>query len=94
MPNRRSKKKLEERLAKKYVYQHSVTVTRNNDPNEMRERVFTGTSQDLEGYVLAECKGERQGIIPEYPQGLVFSDSRGQGFFDVVPVSFNFSVTS
>lgn len=84
MPHKRSPKKLEIRAAQKYIYQHSVNVNRNNNPDEMRERVYTGTAEDVAGAVLAECKGERSVAIPEYPQGLVISDSRGEGFFDGV----------
>ena len=83
MVHRRNPKKLEERLARKYVYANSVSACRSNDPDEIREKVFTGKPEDVEKYVLAEIKGERQGVIPEYPQGLVFSDSRGEGFFDI-----------
>jgi len=84
MPNRRSPKKLEEKIARQYVYKHSVTAHRNNDPNEVRERIFTGKEKDLTEHVLVEMQGEqRQGIIPDYPTGLVFTDSRGEGFFDV-----------
>jgi hypothetical protein len=83
MPNRRSPKKLEERIAKQYVYKNSVSACRNNDPDEIRERIYTGTPDAVREHVLTECKGERQGVIPDYPQGLIISDSRGEGFFDV-----------
>lgn len=86
MSNRRSKRKLEERLARKYVYQNSTSKCRSNDPDEVREKIFLGNASDVEKYVLAEIKGEREGAIPEYPQGLVFSDNRGCGFFDVNPL--------
>ena len=87
MPNRRSPKKLEEKIARQYAYQHSVTANRNNTKEEMRERVFIGTSKDLAEAVLAECKGDRQGAIPDFPQGLVISDSRGEGYFDINIIS-------
>lgn len=83
LPHKRSLKKLEERIAKQYAYKHSVSACRNNDPDEMRERIYTGTSQDCAGAVLSEMKGERNGLIPDYPQGLVISDSRGEGYFDI-----------
>jgi hypothetical protein len=83
MPHKRSPKKLEERLARKFVYQNSVSAPRLNDPNEVVERIFKGTSDQVREHVLKEIQGERQGIIPDYPQGLVFSDSNGMGFFDV-----------
>lgn len=86
MPNRRNPKKLEEKIARNYVYQHSISACRNNDPDEVRERVFVGTSEEVVGAVLAELKDQRtkgeEGEIPDYPQGLVISDSRGEGFFD------------
>jgi hypothetical protein len=92
MPHKRSPKKLEERIAKQYVYKHSVNKRRNNDPNEMTEKVYTGTSDDINGHVLAKLgeiqqkspnlKLDRE-VIPDYPQGLVFSDSHGEGYFDV-----------
>lgn len=86
MPHKRSPKKLEERIAKQYAYKHSVTACRNNCPNEMRERIYTGTPDGVREHVLAECKGVRTGAIPDVPQGLIISDSRGNGFFDALPV--------
>jgi hypothetical protein len=83
MPNRRSPKKLEERIARQYVYKNSVSAHRNNDPNELRERIFIGSSDKVREAVLAEVKGERQGEIPEFERGLVISDSRGLGYFDI-----------
>ena len=85
MPHKRSPKKLEERIARQYVYKHSVTANRNNDPNEMTEKIFIGDPNKVMEHVLVEMQGsQRQGVIPDYPTGLVFSDSRGEGFFDVV----------
>jgi len=91
MPNRRSQKKLEERIARQYVYKHSKSACRNNDPDEVRERIYTGTPDEITEHVLAalgelELKEQitvKREPIPEYPQGLVISDSRGEGFFDV-----------
>lgn len=92
MPHRRSKQKLEERLAKRYVYKNSKTVHRCNDPNEVRERIYTGTANDVTAHVLSRIRElevelqkdvRREGVIPDLPQGLVISDGRGEGFFDV-----------
>ena len=91
MPHKRSPKKLEERIAKQYVYKHSTSACRNNDPDEVREKIYTGTSDDINMHVLStlgklELKENITLIrepIPEFPQGLVFSDSRGEGFFDI-----------
>jgi hypothetical protein len=84
MPHKRSPKKLEERIAKQYAYKHSVTANRSNDPDEMRERIYTGTEKQLTEHVLVEMQGiQRSGVIPEFPQGLVISDSRGEGYFDI-----------
>ena len=83
MPHKRSPAKLEERLAKQYLYKNSVTACRNNNPDEMRERIFIGTPDEVKEAVLSEVKGQREGIIPDFPQGLIISDSRGTGFFDV-----------
>jgi hypothetical protein len=91
MPHKRSQKKLEERIAKQYVYKHSVLAHRNNNPDEITERIYKGTSDNIIGHVLSTLgKMElEQKItltrepIPDYPQGLVFTDSRGEGFFDV-----------
>ena len=91
MTHKRSPKKLEERIAKQYVYKHSINKHRNNNPEEMTEKIYTGTSDEINEHVLAKIgeieqktniKVERE-EIPEYPQGLVFSDSHGEGFFDV-----------
>lgn len=73
----------EEKLARQYVYKHSISACRNNNPDEIRERIFTGTPEDLKGAVLAEVKDKRQGGIPDFPQGLVVGDSRGTGYFDL-----------
>jgi hypothetical protein len=91
MPNRRSPKKLEERIARQYVYKHSVLANRNNDPNEISERIYTGKEEDIAGEVLAKRKELEiktnavidHNEIPVYPQGLVFTDSRGEGYFDI-----------
>lgn len=91
MPNRRSPRKLEEKIARQYVYKHSVTVHRNNDPDEVTEKIYKGTSNDITEHVLTtigeiEVKTNTKlirGEIPDYPQALVYSDSRGEGFFDV-----------
>lgn len=85
MPHKRSPKKLEERIARQYAYKHSVSACRNNNPDETRERIYTGTPEQLEGAVLSEMQGERNGAIPNIPQGLVISDSRGEGYFDINP---------
>lgn len=92
MPHKRSPRKLEERIARQYVYKHSVNVHRNNDPNAITEKVFIGTSDEVNGHVLAkigeiETKAKitiKRSEIPDYPQALVFSDSRGAGYFDGV----------
>lgn len=80
MQHRRSPKKLEKKLARNYVYQHSINI---HSDNEISMRVYTGTSEELAGAVLAEVGADRQGRIPDYPQGLVISDARGGGFLDV-----------
>lgn len=82
MPHKRSPKKIEERKAKKYAFQHSIIRHRNNALDEMTERIYIGTPDELQGAVLAECKEAREGTVPEIPQGLVIGDSRGEGFFD------------
>jgi hypothetical protein len=73
---------LEEKLAKDYCHTHSISANRNNTPGEIKETVFVGTPESLTGEVLAEIGALRGGEIPEYPQGLVIHDSRGQGAFD------------
>ncbi len=84
MPNKRSLGKLESRLARKYVYQHCIWkkdgLRRNT---QITECIFTGTEKAMRETVLAELKDKRSGEIPDYPQGLVISDSRGEGFFDL-----------
>ncbi len=90
MPNKRSIGKLEAKLARNYVYQNSTSACRNRDPDEVRERIYTGTSEQVVCHVLAEIgrleqknkTNIKRAEIPEYPQGLVISDSKGEGFFD------------
>jgi len=82
MPNKRSLGKLELKLARNYVYTHKITRHANNDPDEVREVIYTGTPEELQSEVLSKLQGERSGYIPEYPQGLILYDSRGHGFFD------------
>lgn len=86
MPHRRSLGALEAKIARNYCYEHSETKHRNNNPDEITERIYTGTSEEINGFVLAELKDNRMGEIPEYPQGLVISDSIKQGFFNLVPI--------
>ena len=81
-PHKRSPGKLERKKARNYVYNNSVSAHSNHDPDEVRERIFTGTSEEAAKAVLSELKDQRSGFIPEYPQGLVFHDSKGEGFFD------------
>jgi len=86
MANRRSLGILEAKIARNYCYEHSETKHRNNNPDEITERIYTGTAEEIEGAVLAELQDNRTGLIPEYPQGLVISDSIKQGFFNLVPI--------
>lgn len=79
MPNRRSPGKLEHRKARNYAYQHCRV---SPEKDEIKEIVFAGTPEELEAAVLSVLQGERTGAIPELPQGLVLSDSHGEGFFD------------
>ena len=85
MSNKRSLGKLETKKARNYAFQHSAhtTGTRKNII-EVEETVFVGTPEELEAAVLAELGGERSGLIPEVPQGLILSDSRGAGYFDLL----------
>ena len=82
MPHKRSPGKLEQKKARSYVFRN---LDRPRDPDDPPELVFTGTADDIKEAVLLELKGVRSGEIPEYPQGLVVSDRRGEGYFDVVP---------
>lgn len=86
MANRRSLGILEAKIARNYCYDHSETKHRNNNPEEITERIYTGTPEEITGIVLAELQDNRSGEIPEYPQGLVISDSIKQGFFNLVPI--------
>ena len=84
MSNRRSKRKLEEKAARQYAFKHSVRTTgQRMNIIEVKETVYIGTAEELAGAVLAIVAGERTGMIPEIPQGLILSDSRGEGFYDV-----------
>jgi hypothetical protein len=92
MPHKRSREKLEERLAKQYVYKHSKTAHRFNDPNEIKEKCYIGTEEDITGAVLAKIRKielkcgfelKRETDIPLYPQALVLSDDNLEGWFDV-----------
>jgi hypothetical protein len=85
MPNRRSPGKLEAKLARNYCYENSEWRHRNNDPNEIGERSFKGTPEQLIQEVLSKLpQGKRTGSIPDYPQGLVIADQVKTGFFNVV----------
>jgi hypothetical protein len=83
MVHKKSQKKREEHAARKYAYDNSISANRLNDPNEVRERIFTGSTQALTEAVLAYVGENRTGPIPEFETGLVISDSRGTGYFDV-----------
>jgi hypothetical protein len=77
---KRSRESKELRLARKIAFENSF---RTQDPDEIKETVFISNSELLGGEVLARLKGEREDEIPEIPQGLVLSNGRGEGFFDV-----------
>ncbi|MDR0493573.1 MAG: hypothetical protein LBH74_08070 [Nitrososphaerota archaeon] len=72
-------KTLEELAANKYVYTHSL---RASSSQELREIVYTGTSEELTGAVLAELQDQRNGEIPRFEQGLVIHDGKGTGALD------------
>lgn len=77
--NHYNAKSLEEKLAKDYAHTHSLkTISQFG----LKETIFTGTPQELTGTVLAEVGALRSGEVPDYPQGLVIHDSKGQGAFD------------
>jgi hypothetical protein len=78
--------KLETKIARNYCYENSEWKHRNNDPNEIGERSFTGTPEGLVMEVLSKIEGDRTGVIPEYPQGLVIADQVKSGFFNIVTV--------
>ena len=91
MPHKRSAAKLEERLAKSYCYQNSKKAPQKINP-EIIDQYTTKNSEDVSKAVLARIRElelssgktiNREGEIPDYPQGLVISDSRGLGFFDL-----------
>ena len=77
---KRSKPSKEQRLARKIAFENSF---RTQDPDEIKETVFLTKAEFLGGEVLARLRGPREDEIPEIPQGLVLSNGRGEGFFDV-----------
>jgi hypothetical protein len=89
---RKTNQPIEVRLAQKLAKSASVHVRRQNNQNEINEKVLVGTADEIRGAVLAEIEvleielGHKivRTEIPDYPQGLVISDSRGEGFFDGV----------
>ena len=81
LPHRRSLGKLEEKIARNYCHQHSVHAGYNT-PDEIKEIVFVGTSDDVVEEVLSEVGNHRTGEIPDCPEGLVLHNSVGQGAFD------------
>ncbi len=86
LPHRRSRAKIEEKLAKQYCFAHCVSRHRNNNADEIREKVFVCLPEAVTAAVvarMAEFELPRSGEVPECPQGLVLSDSRGGGAFDV-----------
>lgn len=78
MLNYHAVKTLEEQLAQAYCRTHSFHT---RDPDEVKETVFVGTPEQLTGEVLAQLGEQRDGIVPDYPQGLVLY-SNGRGAFD------------
>ena len=86
MPHRRSTGKLETKLARNYVYENSESRHRNNNPEEITEKIFKKTEDEMRMAVLAKAKDVREGYIPEYPQGLVIGDQLRTGFFNIVTV--------
>ena len=70
-----------EKIARNYCHQHSIHAG-NNDPDELKEMVFVGNSDDVVEEVLAVIGENRSGEIPDCPEGLVLHSSNGQGAFD------------
>lgn len=88
MKHRRSPGKLECKLARNYCYEHSEWRHRSGDPREINEKTFTGSPDELAAAVLSQLPvGTRTGTIPDYPQGLVISDQRQSGYFNVVTLT-------
>lgn len=79
MPNRRSKKKLEEKVARQVAFRNSEV---SHDRDKIREVIFVGTPDQLKGDVLAIIRDHREGDIPEIPQGCVLANPIGEGFYD------------
>ncbi|MDR0372674.1 MAG: hypothetical protein LBI79_03825 [Nitrososphaerota archaeon] len=71
----------EEKLAIEYCHTHSIHA-KCNGSGGVREMVFIGSPEALEGKVLAAIGGLRRDKIPECPQGLVIHSSDGTGAFD------------
>ncbi len=90
--HRRSVGKLEAKLARNFCHLHLETRRRDNNPDEITETIFTGKTEELNAFVLAEAAENRTGIIPDYPTGLVCFDSQGKGFFDLVRAEDEVSV--
>jgi hypothetical protein len=82
--NKRSIGKLEAKIARNYVHQHLISRYRNNNPEEIKETVFVGNTQEMNEIVLVTVGEERTGEIPEYPRGLVVFDSNDTGYFNRV----------
>lgn len=81
MPNRRSKRKLEEKIARQVAFYNSQV---SPEKDLIREVVFVGTADQLKGDVLAIVQDRREGDIPEIPQGCVLSNPIGEGLFDAL----------
>jgi len=84
LSNKRSIGKLEAKKARNYVHQHLTSRHRNNNPDEIKETIFTGSTDEMRSYVLSEVGESRTGEIPDYPQGLVCFDSCKRGYFNLV----------
>lgn len=80
MSNRRSKKKLEEKIARQVAFRNSEV---SPDKDKIREVIFVGTADQLKGDVLAIICDQREGDIPEIPQGCVLANPIGEGLYDV-----------
>ena len=84
MTHRRSQGKLEMKKARNYAFLNSEVKHRNNNPEDIKERIYNSTPESLFEVVYNQTKHLLNSdlFIPECPRGLIISDDKGEGFFD------------
>jgi hypothetical protein len=80
MPNKRSKEKLPGKIIRNYAFSHSVHT--KNTRGTLPETVFEKTPEEALAFLKIQIPDLEDNYQIDLPQGVVLSNSRGEGFYD------------